>query len=363
MGAMRIQFGKMVEVRLFHRFFEGTAGEVFDLAPTRECRKLLANWGLLFKKIPGGFVLLYEITEDGGGISHPLKPIDSPLTFSFVVLPLDPRMVNYSDVPLDRLPGFIYSLHNLRDNQQQGALLLTADTQNPYLSSADRVALRPLSFRYTFQSTQNSVLLDILDSLGTKVRSLSVSTTDGTGICTVDLRPRGPGMYTINIDGQKAFDFYASDEIARMKAFAVIDICCGSHVPGPYRFLNDSFDVVRKTYTVRVDARRTFWKYYVVLKYRRTVDPGDLSIHHPAPGIQFTRLPVMTLGDGTDAVPFVSNQRLPLAIKPVKGIALKKKNGGGGGPLEIQDLANPSAAALVPSSGGTGAYSEIYIYI
>ncbi|HWR89715.1 MAG TPA: hypothetical protein VN260_05615 [Dissulfurispiraceae bacterium] len=360
---MRIQFGKMVEVRFSHRFFDGAGGEVFDLQPTRECRKHLANYGLLFKKIQDGFVLLYETTNGGGGALHPLKPIDSSLTFSFVVLPMSPHIVNYSDMPMDGLPGFIYRLHNLQNNQQQGELLLTADIQKPYLSAADRIALNPLSFRYTFQSLQPSVLLEVLDSLGATVQSHFVNTTDGAGICAIDLRSRGPGMYTIRLDGQETLEFYGNDEMAPLNALSVIDIFCGSRVPAPYRFLNDAFDVVKKTYTVRVDARRTFWKYYVVLKYRRTVDPGDLSIHHPGPGIQFTRLPVLTLGDGSTAVPFVSNQSLPLALRPVKGISLKKKNGGGGGPLEIQDLANPSAATLVPGSGGTEAYSEMYIYI
>jgi hypothetical protein len=130
---------------------------------------------------------------------------------------MSPHIVNFSDMPTDSLPGFIYRFHNLWNNQQQGTLLLTADTQKPYLSAADRIALKPLWFRYTFESQQTSVHIEILDSIGATVQSHSVDTTDGMGLYPVDLRSRGPGMYSILLDGQKTLDFYASPSFLVMK--------------------------------------------------------------------------------------------------------------------------------------------------
>jgi hypothetical protein len=179
----------------------------------------------------------------------------------------------------------------------------------------------------------------------------------------VDLKKASSGKYTLKKNGVKAREFYADDELTGENAFAVIDIFDDDAVPAAYRFTDENHSAVPKTYKIKIDNRKAYWKYMVVLKYRTAIDPEDLSVALSGNGFAFSRKPGMVLSSGLTAVPFVSNHEMGLTATPVKGIKLTCDAGDAGDDFEVADLPNASAETIKPDKAGNKIYSEIFIYV
>lgn len=352
---MKIQFEKLFEIKIFHSYYKSGTSEDFDIEPTALCRNQLLNYGLLFKKTAGGFVVLYEVVEDDSGNPHPLKPIEENTKFSFTLQAKNSSLINYSNLPLNSKPNQIYHLHNLNDNQQNGSLFLTSDKTEDYMSQKDRIELISQLFQYSFESTNSSAQIEIVDDLDNLVFKKVVPIVEGMFNYSVDLRGYPPGKFTLKIDGAQKLEFYANDELIGKNIFGIIDIFRNDSVPQAYQFTETNGDVRKKTYTVKIEKRQTFWKYYMVLKYRPDITPDSLSID------SFVRKDTEILSDGNSMVPFVSSTPLSLQEKPIKGIQLKKATGNGSTSI-CKNLPNPSVRTIKPEASDK-IYSEIFIYL
>jgi hypothetical protein len=373
---METVFQRLFSVDIRHRYYRDGVSRDFEIEPTSLTRRLMGNYGLLFRKTAAGFSLLYEADPTDSTHQKLRKSLEENLRFSFLLQGRDHRLLNYSDLPLDLPAGSVYSLNNLKDNVENGRLLLT---RSSFLSSEDALPAKPLMFQYRHPLTGSGPELRILDETGATVKRERLTAGEGDALWAVDLRAHGPGQYRLDVDGTEQARFYASNEPAGQGIFAMIDILHGSHVPAAYRFADPGQDptVKPKTYIMEIDTRRTHWKYTVVLKYRlkdkkpeewppgwpedwAVLVPGDPTVKiQPRPG------EIKTVADGNLAVPFVADTPLPLQDEPVKGIALKKVNGNGNGSglRELQNLPNPSLDGIVPVPEENKVFSEVFVYI
>ncbi len=367
---MRIEFGKLFEVVFYHTYYSSGTGDDFEIEPAFFCQSLLRSYGLLLKKTPRGFVILYEITRDELGDPHPLIPIDEELKLSFILKPKNSYFLNYSDLPLDSDPDYLYRLHNLNDNEQGGDLLLSSATDKNHLSLVDRTTLKSQFFHYSFDSINPSAKIEVLDELETVIIKHTVTIDEGRFNYPLDLLGRTPGLYTLWIDGVKRIEFYASDELVGTGAFGVIDIFSNDHVPEEYRFLPPGQDS-HPVYMMNIERRQTFWKYHVAFKNYEIDSKFNsikLSVNHPDSLINFIRQGVFDESDDIPTEIFISDTELSLTEVPVKGIdlKLKKSGGGGGGGSNIdlkKNLPNPSIRMVKPDESGSNVYSEMFIYL
>ena len=376
---MQVRFEKMFAVEIFHQFYESGISEDFNIIPLNRCAALLKDYGLLFHGTAGGFALSYATVRDQEGLLHPLKPIEENVRFSFGLQPKNPHLINYSDLPLIRQTDQIYYLNNLNDNQQNNLLLLSSSDTSEFISQQDVLPLKPLVFPYGFETGNASVFMEIHDEWSNPVIQKTVAVVEDRFYDLVDLRRKGPGKFTLSIDGVPKEQFYASDELAGKNIFGLIDIFCDDSVPSAYQFTDPSrdHDVLPRTYVVKINNRKTHWKYYLVLKYRLKDQspadwpddwPDDWAIEYP-PDASVNIAPqigeLKTMGDGTLAVPFISDATLPLQQKPIKGVKLKRVNGHGknSGIREIENLPNPAVTSVVPDDSENRIYSEIYVYV
>ena len=159
----------------------------------------------------------------------------------------------------------------------------------------------------------------------------------------------------------------------------MINIYRDDSVPAAYQFTDPAqqHTVVPKTYRLEIDKRKTFWKYYVALKYRLknqtpndwpTDWPADWEIVYatdPAVHIKPDAGKIKTLTDGTLAVPFIADTALPLQEAPIKSVQLKKTGPGTNtsGIREVDHLPNPSVNTIVPDDSDNKIYSEVFIYV
>jgi hypothetical protein len=370
---MDIVFKKLFSVDLRHRYYKNRVSKDFLVTPTTLTQRRMLAHGLLFRQTATGMTVLYEENPDQEG---PRRALQESLRFSFTLQPRNPWLLNYSDLPLDLPPGHVYYLSNLNDNVREGQLLLT---RNAFVSPDDALELKPLVFQHRDALRGSDAEMRIKDEGGlVKVRQRT-RVVEGYATWTIDLRGQGPGAYRMEINGTEKGRFYASEGLEGQKVFALVDLLHSPQVPEGYRFTDPDHDhaVVAKTYLVDIDNRKTFWKFYVVLKYRlKGVKPEDwpagwpedwavVNPARPSVKIEPRAVGIKTLADGNLAVPFVSDTPLDLQEEPVKGLVLKKVTGNGNGAAirEMGNLPNPSVGGVVPDPGEGKVFSEVFVYI
>jgi len=379
---LQIRFEKLFEVGIYHNFYTNRISADFKIAPTAICRRLLRQYSLLFRTTAKGFAVFYEVAPSSGDAALPLKPIAEEVRFSFILKARNPLLTNYSDLPLDNPPGAVYYLTNLKDNVHDSQLLLSSDTASEFLNGQDVLELRPQVFHHRFDSANTVERLEIRDQFSNPVIRQTVPIVEGKFSYPVNLRPVGAGLYTLIIEGGDTTRFYASDELTGQNVFGIIDIFRSANVPGNYQFTDASNDhaVSAKNYVVKIDNRKTFWKYFLVLKYHPLKDkpPSEwpkkwqkkLKIVYPSePPIELTPQieNVRTMADGNPAIPFESPTALPLQEAPIKGIHLQPNGDGNGNGNDflrrIDNLPTPVIASVLPNVTDDKIYSEIFIYI
>ncbi len=379
---MKIQFNSLFDVEILHNYYLSQYLKNLDIVPTETCQRHLKNYGLLFKKTEKGFVVFYEVIEETNADSHPLRPITKNVRFTFLLQSKTRYLINFSDLPLKSPAKHLFYLSNMNNNPQSGKLLLSSNTSSEFISSEDNLEFEPLVFTYQAESASSSVDIKINDQWSNTVTSETVAIVEGKLNFEINLRGHGPGKFSLLVDDIEVKKFYASDEVVGKNVFGLIDIFRDDRVPENYQFTDtdNNHDVLAKTFTARIDNRKTFWKYYVVLKYRKDIDPQDLSIEfftqtdngngddddtdsgNGEITTSFERKTPIERSDGLTAVPFISQAMLPLQEDPIKNIQLKKTSSNSSGMFTIHNLTNPSAATITRDDGGQF-LSEIYIYV
>jgi hypothetical protein len=358
---MEIRFIPLFEVELVHNYY--TSGLCKDIAikPTVRCKDIMQDYGLIFGETAKGFAVFCEVRKEQDNKDHPLRPFDEPITLSFLLSSGNPFFLNYSELPLDGESAGIYHLHNINNNQQGGSILLTSDSGSPYLSQKDRIALKPRFFNYSFTSPDSSAELSITDIHGVQVAEGTMTPLDGSLTYPVDMRGRSHGRYALSVNGGEKLVFYMDDNLAKERVFGIIDIFAGADVPPANRFVESDGSIAAKSYSIKIDNRKTYWKYAVVLSRHPDIKAEDISITYADASTTFSRQAVQLLPDGKKSVPFISEGAIPLRDEPVRGIKLELA--AGNGLLGIGNLPNAAISGIKPSPSGDKIFSEIFVYI
>ncbi len=364
-----MQYSELFSVTIAHTYYDAGMCRDFSFRPTDACRTLLRDHGLLFVESKGGFSVLCRVTRGKDNKQYAFIPLAADMRLSFVLTAVNSRLLNFSELPLADNRDTVYWLSNLADNSQNGELLLSADKAAAFVSTKDRIALRPPFFQHATTLEQQTAPISVQDTFGQVLFIRTVPIADGS--LPVDLNRQRSGRHLLVINGGEPFPFYCSSELSHGNAFAVIDIYNHDQVPEAYRFLSPAGEVLGRKYTCRIAGRRTFWKYYVGLKHDTSIKKEELSISYPGNTVGFTALDPKTLADGVQAVPFVADAALAMRETPVKGIKLLRKKGGGNGhgsghngqvPI-VENLPNPSTASISRLQDDPNTYSEIFVYV
>jgi hypothetical protein len=380
---MSLIYRPLFNIQFFHEFYKNNDGdyshldEDIQVVPTVQCQKEMINQGLLFRTTPGGYTVLYRAYKEDN-VEKPLIPLTESRKFSFQLFSRSPYIIHYSSLPLEGKKPGIYYLSNLEDNIQgnngTNELLLTKDTSDPYLSSQDEINLRPSQFIYEFKKASDSATISLEDRQSNIVYNENLAKLDdGTTALdknfriNLDLRSQKTGLFTLKIDDVETETFYLDKSLLTKKPFGLIDIFYHADVPADYQFADTLGNVSSKTYTVRLNYRKTIWKYLVGLKYRDDIDPADLEIVSDVFPATFTQQTSYKLADNTIVIPFDSGTTtIPLTKEPIKGIKLKRTiaghgSGSGNSSTEETPLPNPEIANIKTANGKI--YSEVYIYV
>lgn len=355
---MYTEYALLFELEIKHDFLNGTGGLIPE--PTPLCAGRLADNGLIFRKTAGGFSVLYECVKDPSGKRQFLRPLEDGTAFQFALMASSPFFLNSSELPLGGDAPFesIYIMDNLANNIQNGSLLLTSATGSPYMTGQDRIKLKPPVFEHAFATPNQSAQCEVIDSFGKTVIKKTLPASGGRARFPIDVRDHPPGRFRMKIDGAQAMDFYVDTWLSRKGVFGVVEIYNEAREAPRYRFIAPDGSPVKRAYAVKVGAREAFWRYKVVLRNRPSMNPSDLSITHPDATITFQMGAPAALSDGAKVVTFVSNKKLSMKPRAVKGINLK-----GPGAFKVENLPSPAVSAITSDAPGGDIFSDAFIYI
>ncbi len=359
---MRIEYSKLFKVDIHHDYYSDVISKDFEIEPTDICKWQLANYGLIFKKMKDGFIVLYE--TDNSNTPHPKREFDNSVKFSFKLIPKKLHVVNYSNLSHTSKSNQIYYLHNLNNNRQNingvDFLLLNDNAGGFFLSSRDQIIIKPHFFQYREDNAALSAVVEIDGDSGNVIPARNVLVIEGILNYTVNLRHHEPGKYTLKVNGENRLVFYACDELKTDNIFGIIDIYCHPDMNNDYAFVMQNGDISAKIYTLRIQRRETIWRYFLVLKNRPNAD--DLSINYSNGPVIFAAQPEEILSDGQRAVPFISSVPIPLQKTVITGISLDKANGNSLKQL-IENLPNAPVSIINPDLNNNLIYSKIFIYV
>lgn len=94
-------FKKIVTVEISHDYFNDSLCRSFEIQPDLSTKSTLANYGLLFKVIKNGFVLIAS-----GDPRFKSSSFNGPVSLTFDLKNTDPYFLNYTHLSIDKNWGF-----------------------------------------------------------------------------------------------------------------------------------------------------------------------------------------------------------------------------------------------------------------
>ncbi|MGD8777795.1 MAG: hypothetical protein PVH88_02415 [Ignavibacteria bacterium] len=359
---MLIVFKKIFDVKFNHEYYSSGYADDLVITPTENCRQLMKNLGLLFKKNNKGFSVFYISDPEGGAV----KPFNEKVMFSFIVESINPYFTLLSRLPIETEENGIYYFSNITSEGDYQQRL----TKFGRVHEDDIVKLKPGNFVHKILSGNAKVIIEIKNQKGKLIKKDSVDINNGECEYFVDLAKYKPGLYELFVDGTSNLKFYSSNEIFKIKPFGIIEIT--------------REDLSEISYELLFIKQRTYWRYYVVSKYRQETtkdnlklsvsksivekymkrDPDDFTIIDDK--IEFKPGNQTTNSEGDNVISIIFTDMMPLQEEPITGIDLIINNNGSS--YELNDLPNPSVKNISRSlvngkPEGNKFYSDIYIYI
>ncbi|RAI84829.1 hypothetical protein [Algoriphagus yeomjeoni] len=375
---MSIIYTRLGEVALRHDFYRDGLAKDMILMPSPETAQLMKNGKILFRKTPGGIVLLYRAEEDE---ITPLTPVTLPQSFFFFFKPENPAAFLQ-----------VTDLDNGSEEFQAGKLPFFRNTpvnastasENPEELSYQLLdGLRPKAFslQLTLDPTPASVRIKVRNAAGEIVSAGKDSTgnplpdgyemmPDQNGLFRIlfDLKGRREGVYTFTLRNSGDTDDlwskkYWLGESSSSQPFGLIELrfqATPNHLYGATEFYQVSFS--------RKESR---WTYYVVNGNKkvdlvttqlRIQDLGNVG-SVPYGSYTFDQIGTSPSAEvkinNLDTVVFRSQNKIPYFEIPKLNFQLRRTPGN---QILIPNLPNPSRSAPTKQSGGE-ANSEIYVFI
>ena len=100
-------YKKILTVEIMHDYFENGLCSSFEINPSSNTRNLLKDYGIIFRKIINGFVLISNRDERFTGISF-----NGPIQLTFKLTNNDPLFFNYTDLNLEGGTNFLFQNNN-----------------------------------------------------------------------------------------------------------------------------------------------------------------------------------------------------------------------------------------------------------
>lgn len=143
---MQYAYDILLKVRFKHSYFSANVFSGFSVVPTKECRTLMHNTGLIFKPSPTSFSILYE-SSNGAVSKSRANVVKTKDVLSFIVTLNDPFLFNYTEQIGAGISDSVFVFTNILPD---GKSFRTSGLlhNNDFVSQQDSVALSNLPDKY-----------------------------------------------------------------------------------------------------------------------------------------------------------------------------------------------------------------------
>lgn len=352
---MEVIYQSLLSFEFQHEYFRHLSA-TFTYAPQGETSALMRRSGLLFKKTANGFTVLYQAIKGQGDQLIPLRSLPEKFAFRFWITAIMPHAGIVSNLPLMRSGSRILYFDNVHDRKDGITLYLNANAPaDPFAGENDIVTMGFGTWRNE-QATSAPVPVRVQDVFGNVIHVLVSQPVEGKVRSQLDLATMGKGFIRLTPGTGEPESFYVPESLPPPKVFAAVDLYAGGGVPPAYAFTDGNGEPLPKTFTCRVENRKSIWRYMVVPRFNTSLTAALLTIEHGDAEHTFLPANDITTLSGEAAFLIESDGLVPHREEPVKGLMLKR-----GGTNLIAELPNPGPEQIRAEKEDF--YSEVYVYV
>ena len=375
---MNITYSRLGEVALRHDFYQDGLAKDLTIWPTAETALLMKNGKLLFRKTPGGIVLLYQAEEDE---VTPLTPLQLPQSFFFFFKPENPssflQITDLNDSSEAFQAGKVPFFQNTpasastdRDNPEELAYQLLDGIRSKVFSIDLKLNPTPPSVRIKIRNAAGEAISPGKDQTGNPLPDGVEVNPDDNGVFrfTFDFKGKKEGTYSFTLRNSADtedlwIEKYWLGDTNFHQPLGILEL--------QYQAAPNHLYGAKEYYQLSFNRKESLWTYYVV-NGNNKVDliSSSLEINDqgndgsvPYGSYTFDRIGDSPNADikinNLDTVVFRSQSKIPYFEIPKLNFQLRKKPGN---QILISNLPNPLRSAPTKESGGE-ANSEIYVYI
>ena len=352
---IQFQYRAFVQLKVKHNYYAKNLDRDIHFVPTAQSLALAREMGLLIKNSEGGISISYDV-PNGDALWHYLKNNDH-VEFNFLLISTNNSFINFTDMATESV-GKIFHFNTLNAKKsQEGAYLLH---QEKYVSTQDGISLKRGDFYYPIKSKK--VRLELKNDEGKKIIEEEVVDRDNY---LFQLSNLPQGRYTILEDGKERYQFaYVNQQIPRGAGVAMITVSINGNDKKDLMEQLERGEVLKsKEYLLHFDSRSTYWKYFIVSKYKLPLEKSGIQSENE--DVTFNGPEKVKLPNGDMAYVFEASKPLPLNEIPKYNLKLSKNKKAGNGEAYLNRLPTPSPDSIKPESRDASAkvFSELIVYL
>jgi hypothetical protein len=341
-----ITYNKLFTIRLMHEYYADNVCKDFIIRPTTSTQKLLRNYGILFKSLANGAVLLYEASDNSG---TPKFPIDTAIGLRFGLYLQNPLFPNFTDVTFSSDTSAIHYFNNLNP--------AIAGQEHTIIDYATKIsAPLPLTTKWLnlIKEDPSAAYVVLKDADDTTYKLGFNKTLDEL---KVDMSNYFEGTYSVqqyNKSGTplgSSHTFYYNKDLNGKMPYALFEV-----------FLDDSYNPVNPvTYLFNFKSRETIWRYNILKNEASPpttsgdFDVAKLKITHE-PDVNADKITFLADTNSSNPITFTSSEKVKFSEKSFDKIRLYKNSS-----ILLTNLPNATADKL--NFDGGSWVSDIYVYV
>ena len=148
-------YKKILSVEIMHDYFEDGLCPSFEINPSSNTRNILKDYGIIFRKIINGFVLISNRDERFTGISF-----NGPIQLTFKLTNNDPLFFNYTDLNLEGGTNFLFQNNNKTNllHQKEYVDKTSMVNNNGFLSGEIKIELNSNNEFFGEESSKKNLI-------------------------------------------------------------------------------------------------------------------------------------------------------------------------------------------------------------
>ncbi|MBL6445830.1 hypothetical protein JMN32_05900 [Fulvivirga sp. 29W222] len=354
---IQFQYRPFAELKVKHNYYVKNLNRDVRFVPTTQSARLAEAMGVLIKNSENGISLSYDVVNSDGLLHYLLNNED--IEFSFILTTTNSSFVNFTDMATESVGTiFYFNTLNARKIKDDNYLLHKAE----HVSKDDRLPIKKGDFYYNIESSKEAHL-ELKDEEGRTVIDQKVT---GLSKYLFQMGRLKQGCYTVCENGKEKMRFaYVTQKLMRQTGIAMVTVSLkGKEKKELIATLEKGEVLPSKEFTLHFDSRSTYWKYFIVSKYKLPLEKS--SIHSEGQDIPFKGPDKVKLPNGDTAYLFEASTPLPLIEVPKYNLKLSKsKRAGGNGEAYLNRLPTPTPDSIKPESRSESSkvYSELIVYI